>query len=160
MLSTIPFWTDARKFCGMAPPKILSSHTKPSPRFVGATSITQIPYWPWPPDCLTCRPSARLWPETVSRYATRGTCVVASTPYLRLSFSRVTSRCTSPRPAMTSCLVSSTRSTCNVGSSSLRRARPPPRSSSPPPPPPLAVLPSPSPPHTTQTQTPQPHTPP
>src|SRR5207302_4743030 len=61
MLSTIPFWTDARKFCGMAPPKILSSHTKPSPRFVGATSITQIPYWPWPPDCLTCRPSARLW---------------------------------------------------------------------------------------------------
>src|SRR6266704_452383 len=72
MLSTIPFCTEARKFCGIAPPKILSSHTNPSPRLVGATSMTQIPYWPCPPDCLTWRPSARLWPDTVSRYATRG----------------------------------------------------------------------------------------
>src|SRR5437764_35380 len=43
IVSRTPLSTDGRKFCGMEPPKILSSQMKPVPRGTGAMSITQ---WP------------------------------------------------------------------------------------------------------------------
>ena len=41
---------------GMVPPEMSFSKTKPSPG-AGEISMLQTPYWPWPPDCLMCRPS-------------------------------------------------------------------------------------------------------
>jgi len=72
------------KFCGIAPPKILSSRRilarAGGTNFDRANSVLA-----GPPDCLTCRPSAAV-AEKVSRYATRGvwwsprrrTCALAS----------------------------------------------------------------------------------
>ncbi len=44
--------------CGTAPPTTLSTNSKPEPRGSGSTSMSHTAYWPWPPDCFTCRP----WP--------------------------------------------------------------------------------------------------
>ena len=41
----------------MAPPTILSTNSKPSPRGSGSTRMAHSPNWPWPPDCFLCRPS-------------------------------------------------------------------------------------------------------
>ena len=41
---------------GTAPPTTLSTNSKPPPSGSGSTSMSQMAYWPWPPDCLTWRP--------------------------------------------------------------------------------------------------------
>ena len=55
---TMPFSTLGMNWFGMDPPKILSTYSNPEPRGRGSTSMLAMAYWPWPPDCLTWRPSA------------------------------------------------------------------------------------------------------
>ena len=43
---TMPFSTLGMNWCGMAPPKILSTNSNPPPRGSGSTSIQQTAYWP------------------------------------------------------------------------------------------------------------------
>ena len=43
---------------GTDPPKILSTYSNPLPRGSGSISMLHMAYWPWPPDCFTCRPMA------------------------------------------------------------------------------------------------------
>ena len=56
---------------GTTPPTILSTNSNPLPDGSGSTSIWQIPNWPWPPVCLTLRPSPWAFPPNVSRSGTR-----------------------------------------------------------------------------------------
>ena len=118
IVSRTPFSTEGRKFCGIEPPKILSSQTKPVPRGTGAISITQWPYSPAPPDCFLYFFSALALLVIVSWYGTRGTDSEPSTPYLRFIFSSTTSRWTSPMPCTIDSLVMGSCSRVRVGSSS------------------------------------------
>ena len=43
---TIPFSTEPMNWCGIAPPKILSTYSNPSPLGSGSTSMVQTAYWP------------------------------------------------------------------------------------------------------------------
>ena len=43
---------------GHGPAVELVGVLEPLPRGRGSTSMLQMAYWPWPPDCFTCRPSA------------------------------------------------------------------------------------------------------
>jgi hypothetical protein len=45
----------------------LPGNSIPVPGGSGATSISQIANWPWPPDCLTCRPRPADLAPKVSR---------------------------------------------------------------------------------------------
>ena len=63
----MPFSTLGMNWRGTAPPTTLSTNSKPEPRGSGSTSMLQTAYWPWPPDCLTCRPRALAGAMKVSR---------------------------------------------------------------------------------------------
>jgi hypothetical protein len=54
--SRAPFSTDGMNCRGTAPPTTLLTNSKPEPRGSGSISIEHTADWPWPPDCLTCRP--------------------------------------------------------------------------------------------------------
>ena len=65
---TMPFSTEGMNWCGTAPPKILSSYTKPATACgSGSTSIVQTAYCPWPPLCFTWRPVTFAGLRIVSR---------------------------------------------------------------------------------------------
>ena len=120
----MPFSTAGRKFCGIDPPKILSTNSKPVPWGSGSMSITHTPNWPRPPLCFLCLPSTPVILRLiVSKYGTLGGCRIASTPNLRFIRARATSTCTWPVPETSSSPVRGSRLTRNTGSSSISRAR-------------------------------------
>ncbi len=81
--------------------------------------ITTWPYWPLPPDCRMNLPSTfSTRRRIVSRYATCGRPMFASTLNSRIMRSTMISRCSSPIPEMIVCDVSASVCTRNVGSSS------------------------------------------
>ena len=84
--------------------------------------MSQTAYWPWPPDCLTCRPWPLAPAPNVSRSATLTGSVSSSTPPER-SRSSTTSACDSPMHQSTSWWVSGLRSRRSVGSPATSRAR-------------------------------------
>ena len=51
--AAMPFSTEPMNWRGTAPPTTSSTKVKPLPRSPGSTRMSQIAYWPWPPDCLT-----------------------------------------------------------------------------------------------------------
>src|SRR3984957_14973822 len=122
MVWRTPFSTEGGNCCGIEPPKILSSHSKPPPRGSGSISIVASPYSPAPPDCFLYLCATRAVPVMVSRYGILGGCSSASTPNLRFIRSSATSRCTSPSPCTRTSLVTGSRSVEKVTSSSVRRA--------------------------------------
>ena len=82
-------------------------------------------YWPWPPDCLTCRP----WPvglagERLAQRHPQRRPTSTSTPYRLRSRSSSTSTCASPMHHSTSWWVSELCSSRSVGSSATSRPRP------------------------------------
>ena len=110
---------------GTEPPTTLSTNSKPAPAGSGSTSMSQTAYWPWPPDCLTCRP----WPvgragERLAQRHPHGRPGRPSTPYRLRSRSSSTSTCASPMHHSTSWWVSGLCSSRSVGSSATSRARP------------------------------------
>jgi hypothetical protein len=68
----MPFSIAGRKFCGTAPPKILSTHSKPEPGGSGSKIHLQSPNCPLPPDCFLCRPWTSTCCVMVSLYGTFG----------------------------------------------------------------------------------------
>ena len=107
---------------GTAPPTTLSTNSKPAPDSSGSTSMSQTAYWPWPPDCFTCRPwPGRLAGERLAQLAR------AAAPTRRrrrsgcVSRSSSTSRCASPMHHSTSWWVSGLFSSRSVGSSATSR---------------------------------------
>ena len=68
--------------------------------------MSQTAYWPWPPDCLTCRPWPLDGPAKVSRSDTRSGTESTATPYRFASRSSSTSTCASPMHHSTSWWVS------------------------------------------------------
>ncbi len=82
-----------------------------------------MPYSPWPPLCLTLRPSPLALPATVSRSGTRRSTVSTATPYRLDSRSSIRSACASPMHQSTSWRVSEFISIRSVGSSATSRAR-------------------------------------
>src|SRR5262249_7924950 len=52
MQSRTPFSTEGMKLRGTAPPKMSSTNSNPSPRFMGSTRSQASPYWPRPPVCF------------------------------------------------------------------------------------------------------------
>ena len=108
---------------GTTPPTILSTNSNPAaPDGSGSTSIWQIPNSPWPPVCLTFRPSPRAEQPTVSRSGTRSDTVSTATPYRDDSRSSSTSEWASPIDQSTSWWVSAFISSRMVGSSATSRA--------------------------------------
>ena len=55
----MPFSTLGMNWVGTDPPTTLDSNSKPEPRGNGLNSTWHTAYWPWPPDCFTCRPVTR-----------------------------------------------------------------------------------------------------
>ena len=81
--------------------------------------ITTWPYWPLPPVWRMNLPSTfSTRRRIVSRYATCGRPMFASTLNSRFMRSTMISRCSSPMPEMIVCPVSASECTRNVGSSS------------------------------------------
>jgi hypothetical protein len=104
-------------------PLTFHSNSKPAPRSSGSKSATTWPYWPLPPDCFTYLPSPSADFVMASRYATCGRPTFAATLNSRNMRSTMTSRCSSPIPAMRVWPESGSVFTWNVGSSSASLAR-------------------------------------
>jgi hypothetical protein len=117
-----PFSTLPMNWFGTEPPTTLSRNSKPEPTGSGSTSMSHTAYWPWPPDCLTCRPWPRALPPNVSRSATLTGSVSTSAPPAR-SRANTTSACASPMHHSTSWWVSALRSRRSVGSPATSRFR-------------------------------------
>src|ERR1700760_988519 len=100
---------------GTTPPTTLSTNSKPSLPGMGSTSMWQMANSPWPPLCLTFRPSPLALPPTVSRSGTRSALVSTATPYRLDSRSSSTSAWASPMHHSTGCWVSALLSRRSVG---------------------------------------------
>ena len=87
--------------------------------------MSQTAYWPWPPDCLTCRP----WPVGRRRRTSRAAAPAPARTRPRRRSGCAAGRaarraCASPMHHSTSWWVSGLRSSRSVGSSATSRPRP------------------------------------
>ena len=113
---------------GTLPPTTSLTNSSPSaPESSAGSNFNQTwPYWPRPPDCRTNFPSISQLLRIVSRYATWGLPIFASTVNSRRIRSTRISRCSSPIPEIIVWPLSSSVLTLNEGSSwaSLPKATP------------------------------------
>ena len=109
----------------MLPPTTVDSNLNCSSPFgsIGSNLTLQWPYCPRPPDCLAYLLSTSTALVNVSLYATWGAPTLASTLNSRRSLSTITSKWSSPIPAMIVWPVSVSVWARNVGSSSANLAK-------------------------------------
>mmetsp|Transcript_68925 Transcript_68925/g.162070 ORF Transcript_68925/g.162070 Transcript_68925/m.162070 type:complete len:257 (-) Transcript_68925:1321-2091(-) len=113
---SVPLITAGTYSLGTVPPTTSLVNSKPSPG-LGSKVMQSFAYCPEPPDCFLWVYHSSIGSVMVSRYATWGLPMFASTLNSRLSRSMMISKCSSPMPSMTVWLDSSSRLKRKEGSS-------------------------------------------